>query len=200
MADDPVDWLEAPIVVGVHLREAAWDLRTKQTGEAWSRDAEVWRVTLRDGIAARSPRDAHKIDAANKFPPTDLPPWHVWYEPEAVGMAFTSTGPGRPGNNPMSRHAAFVERAEEIVREWRSALPAQPKLAKVSVKHTDFEKWYVDRAAADAKTGRRSSRKEDRDAAISHFGCSILWAWITEAHNKLPKDHPYRTPGRRPTK
>ena len=196
MADDPVDWLEGHIVAGVHLREAAWNLRTAQAGGAWCHDAEAWRTELRDGIAARSPRDAHRIDVANKFPPLDLPPWHVWYEPVYVGIAITSTGLGRPGNNPMSRHTAFVERAEEIVKEWRDELPSQPKLAKVNIKPAGFDKWYRERAAADSKTGKRSSRKEDHDAAKGHFKCEIPWAWINELHMSLPADHPYRKRGR----
>ena len=138
MAEDPVDWLGGHIVAGVHLREAAWELRTAQAGEAWRRDAEAWRVTLRKGIAARNQRDVHKIDAVNKFPPLDLPLWHVWYEPEAVGIAVTSTGTGRPGNNPMSRHAALIERAEEIEDQWREAVPS-----KVSSGHVQ-RRGYVE--------------------------------------------------------
>ena len=196
MADDPVGWLEGHIVAGVHLREAAWDLRTTQAGEAWSRDAEAWRVALRDGIAARIPRDAHRIDAAKKFPPLVLPPRHVWYDPKAVGIAVTSTGTDRPGNNPMSRHDAFIEQAEEIVREWREAIPSTPKLAKVGISESGFRKWFDERAAADAKTDTRSSREKTCAAAIEHFGCNIPVDWVKEIQKTLPKDHPYRKRGR----
>ena len=200
MADDPVDWLEGHIVAGVHLREAAWNLRTAQAGGAWCHDAEAWRTELRDGIAARSPRDAHRIDVANKFPPLDLPPWHVWYEPVYVGIAITSTGLGRPGNNPMSRHAAFVERAEEIVREWRDELPSQPKLAEVNIKPAVFDEWYLERATADAKTNTRSSREEDLAAARTHFKCDIPRGWIRHMREALPAGHPYNRKGRRSAK
>ena len=196
MADNPVDWLQVHINKGVHLREIAWVLRTEKAGEAWRCDAEAWRVALRDGIAARIPRDAHRIDAANKFPPLDLPTWHVWYDPKAVGIAVTSTGTGRPGNDPMSRHDAFIERAEEIVREWREAIPSTPKLAKVGISESDFRKWFDERAAADAKTDTRSSREATRAAAIRHFRCNIPVDWVKESHKTLSKDHPWRHRGR----
>ncbi len=76
-------------------------------------------------------------------------------------------------------------------------MPAIPKLATVSVRYDDFEKWYLERAAADAKKKTRSSREQDRDAARIHFGCDIPREWIREIRDTLPEDHPYRTKGRR---
>ena len=45
------------------------------------------------------------------------------------GMAVTSTGVDRPGNNPLSCHTKRIEVAQEIAQQWRDISPTQLDLA-----------------------------------------------------------------------
>lgn len=197
MADDPVEWLEGMKAAGVILREESRDLWIDEAGASWEQRALLWATELYRGVAARNLRDAHRIHVINEFPPFELPPEHIWYDARALGMTMTATGESMPGNNPASRHAALVKRVEQIITEWRQALPSKPKLAKTNIKPADFDEWYLKRAAVDAKTGTPSPREKDREEAIKHFGCIILCDWIDEIRQTLPKDHPYKQRGRR---
>ena len=129
MKDDPVAWLEGHIAKGIPLREEGWELRTKEAAGAWHERELQWADELRNGIAVHSPRDVPKVDIVDKVPVLDLPAWHIWWEPSVFGMAVTSTGVDRPGNNPLSCHTKRIEVAQEIAQQWRDISPMQLDLA-----------------------------------------------------------------------
>ena len=198
MKEDPIEWLARQHQAGVHLREEGWALQTQVKADDWEMQAEKWAKELRDGIADRNRRDVPRVETSNKFPVPDLPIEHPWHDSSAPTWPhMTATGEGRPGNNPYSRHAGLVDRVEDILIEWRAALPKSPKPALTNITYDEFETWYSDRAR-NAKPGDRSSREEDRRAAELHFQCGIPNDWPEIARLKLPSNHPYKTKGRRP--
>ena len=107
----------------------------------------------------------------------------------------------------IDRDGGFEFHRSELMR-WlhpdddkpRRGLGRTPKLkAPRGIEHKAFAAWYSDRAR-EAKEDDRSSREEDHAAAVAHFNCAIPWEWVKEARRELPKDHPYRTKGRRRVK
>lgn len=185
MAEDPVKWIAEHIRAGIDLREGGWGLRAEVAAKAWHERELQWAKDALDGVTARSQRDAGRVETLDWIEVYDLPDGHPWQ--------------GIP-NSPFNCHAARIERLQDIQSEWRDALPSTPKLARVTISYPDFEEWYLDRAETDAKTGTRSSREQDREAATSHFKCNILWDWINEIRRTLPEDHPYLKRGRPPAK
>ena len=198
MKEDPVEWLARQHQTGVILREDGWNLRSHDEAAAWEIRAAEWAHALRDGIAVRNSRDVPRVETLNKIPVEDLPLDHPWRDSSVPPWPhMTATGEGRPHNNPYSHHAGLVDRAEEILIDWRTAQPKPPKPASTKIPYDEFETWYAARAS-NAKTGDRSSREEDRRAAELHFQCRIPNDWPEIARLKLPSDHPYKTKGRRP--
>ncbi len=198
MVDDPVVWISGHIQVGIDLREEGWNLRTKAEAEAWHKGELQWAKEARDGVAARSPRDVARLKALDDIGVSNLAEGHPWWEPLPSGMAISSTGVGRPGNNPLNCHIRRIEELHEIEKEWRVARPSRPKLANVKVGQSEFECWYHERANAACKTGTRSSREEDSREAMAHFKCTIPWKWINDIRATLPADHPFHKKGKPP--
>ena len=198
MADDPVTWISGHIQVGVDLREECWSIRTKAKAEAWRKRELQWAKEALEGVAAHSPRDVARLKALDDIKVSNLPEGHPWWEPLPSGMATSSTGVGRPGNNPLSCHVRRIEELRKIEKEWRVALPSWPKLTDINITEREFENWYKERADVAYKTGMRSSRKRDHREAVAHFGCKIPLAWIRHHRRILPADHPFHIKGRRP--
>lgn len=198
MADDSLKWIAGHIQSGVNLREEVWPLRTHEEADAWKVREQRWAKEARDGIAARKPSDVARVETLDEIYPLALPVGHPWAEPPILGMAVSSTGVGRPGNNPLSCHAARIKEMKKIESEWRDALPQRPKLAKAGRGDVaEFDTWYAKRAGA-AKKQDRSSREEDHEAAEKYFRRSIPNKWVIDARTTLPADHPFRARGRRP--
>ncbi len=198
MADGPVTWISGHIQVGVDLREECWSIRAKAEAEAWHKRELQWAKEAVEGVEALSRRDVARLEALDDIRPLVLPKGHPWYEPPVRGMAISSTGVGRPGNNPLSCHIRRIKELKEIEKEWRVALPSRPKLANVEVDVGKFEEWYYARAKTYAAEGKPSSRELDREEAIAHFKCTIPWKWINDIRATLPADHPFRKRGKRP--
>jgi len=125
MTDDPVVWLANHILAGIDLREEGRALRTKKDAETWHNRELDWAQTLRDGIGRHSPRDVARVDRLDQIRPLMLPAGHPFGETAASGIAVSSTGVGQFGNNPLSCHAARIEIAREVEREWRAAKPTR---------------------------------------------------------------------------
>ncbi len=198
MANDPVTWISDHIRAGIDLREECWSIRAKAEAEAWHKRELQWAKEARDGVAARSPRDVARLEALDDINVSDLAEGHPWWEPLPSGMAISSTGAGRPGNNPLNCHIRRIKELKEIEREWRAALPSPPKLANVEVDVGKFKEWYYARAETYAADGKRSSRDADREEAIAHFMCKIPWKWVNDSRANLPADHPFHKKGKPP--
>ncbi len=198
MADDPVTWISGHIQAGVDLREECWSIRAKAKAEAWHKRELQWAKEAVEGVEARSPRDVARLEALDDIRLLALPKEHPWYEPPVRGMAISSTGPGRPGNDPLSCHIRRIEELQKIEKEWRVALPSVPKLASVEIPEREFESWYKERADDAYEKDMRSSRDQDHREAEAHFGCKIPSAWFRHHRRNLPTDHPFHIKGRRP--
>ena len=137
MKDDPLAWLYGHKNTGVDLRNKGYLLRKGDTAakKDWEQRARDWETDFRDGVTKRVPADAHRVARIDEYPPLSLPLWHAYYEPIYVGLAFTATGLTFPGNNPIWRLAAWVNRAEVIAEDWRIADPRKPKPVPVRTEH-----------------------------------------------------------------
>ena len=130
MADDSVEWITRHIQKGQNLYVEGEGLRTRENAGAWVAHQQRWWQEGWDGIAARSPSHLAKLETLGRFHPLVLPEWHLWWEPPVfVDIAVSSTGEGSPGNNPLSRHAACIERLQDIERDWRADPPDPPSAA-----------------------------------------------------------------------
>ena len=198
MADDPVTWISGHIRAGIDLREECWSIRAKAEAEAWHKRELQWAKEALEGVAARSRRDVARVEVVDQIDVPTLPPGHPWWEAPTGGIGVSSTGVGRPGNNPFSCHVARINVLNKIGEEWRVALPSVPKLASVEVDLGEFEEWYYARAEAHAAAGKRSPRTKDRDEAMVHFNCTIPWKWINDVRATLPARHPFRKRGKPP--
>ena len=95
MAEDPVAWLANHVAAGIHLREECRNLPDTAL-EDWHGRAKQWANELRDGIAARSPRDVGKVETLGWLDvgAPQLMPAHRWHDPQIAEMARSSTAAG----------------------------------------------------------------------------------------------------------
>ena len=102
IANESLVWIARQWRAGVHVREEVYAIRTDEEKDAWAARAQKWLRETRAGVAARSPIDAERLDVIDQLPLLPLDPEHPWWEkPVSVDLSSTSsTGKGRPGNNP----------------------------------------------------------------------------------------------------
>ena len=89
-------------------------------------------------------------------------------------MAMTSTGEGRPGNNPASRHDACIERLQDIEREWRNTLPRRPATAPPRGRpprgeplKKRGEKWYFEMLKQPGRTKKAVAEDISKGAGVT---------------------------------
>ena len=193
-----VTWISGHIQAGVDLREECWSIRAKAEAEAWHKRELQWAKEALEGVEALSRRDVARLEALDDIRLLALPKGHPWYEPPVRGMAISSTGPGRPGNDSLSCHIRRIEELQKIEKEWRVVLPSRPKLTDINITEREFEEWYYARAKTYAAEGKRSSREEDREEATVHFKCTIPWKWVNDSRANLPADHLFHKRGKPP--
>ena len=164
----PREWITAHLNKGVHLREDVHSLTTPAAGKAWAARARIWLQEARDGVAARSREDVGRLDVIDTLPlpwpplSTDNPFYEAY---EHIGITTSSTGEGRPGNNPANWHAGHVARLEEIAKDWRAKDPLPPRRhaaaerrTRVSLvsAETQCRNWLIEKLKA-----KRTKRKVD---------------------------------------
>ena len=161
MKKDSVEWLTRWHQAGVNLREEGYELRSQDKADVWEKRAEKWAHVLRDGIAFWTPWDIGRVVTINRPPVEHLPPDHPWHDSSIpLWPHMTGTGEGRPGNNPYSRHAGLVDRAEEILIEWRLAPPKERhKTGRKRVEHPKgLEAARIAKREGKAKSNREAAR------------------------------------------
>ena len=128
MTEDPLGWLKGHKNLGVILREEAWDLVKTSPAQAWARRAEQWAREVKAKVGGWSKVDLLDLEVLDEIPFLTLRTDHVWYEARPTpGIITTSTGPGRPGNNPLSRHVALVKKTKAIIKRWEVNPPRKHK-------------------------------------------------------------------------
>lgn len=138
MNKDPVEWLGQHCGAGVDLREEGYALRTDDPVPAWERKAEVWTKELIEGVMSWSPGDMMDIEPLNRIPVEQVKPENPFYDPDAVDLGMTATGPGRPGNTSLNRLSGLVDRAYLIRDRWRESPPKQhDSPGRKRIIHTD---------------------------------------------------------------
>lgn len=185
MANDPVTWISKHWKVGIDLREECRGLLTAPEAEAWHNRELRWADELKQGVAARSPRDVERVVVLDSIPFCALPPdhpWHAWYGKQL---------------SPFDYHARRLEEVKKIEAEWREAHPSKPKLKKIDgVDPDEFFTWFSKYAAEAATNNQRISREQNKSDAEINFECSIPGDWVTEGRDKLLPDHPFHRKGR----
>ena len=124
----PYELIIVHVNKGVHLREEVYRLTTPEEGEAWAARAQEWLHEARVIVEAYSPQDAERLDVIDTLPLVLLSPDNPFWESyKPISMVISSTGDGRPGNNPANWHAGHVKRLEEIAKDWRAKEPLPPR-------------------------------------------------------------------------
>ncbi len=170
MNENPIEWLVRLHQAGVDFREEGWGLRTQDQDktDAWEKRAEEWAHEFRDGIAIWTPWDIGRVETINRPPVEDLPLDNPWHDPSIPTWPhMTGTGEGRPGNNPYSRHSGLVDRAEEILNEWRLSPPKErQKTGRKRVEHPNG----LEAARKAKREGRAKSNREAARIAVEEVG------------------------------
>ena len=124
----PRTWITAHLNKGMHLGEEVYALTTPEEGKAWAARAREWLHEARVMVEAYSPEDAGRLDVIGPLPLLPLSPGNPFYKQyKPISMVMSSTGEGRPGNNPANWHAGHVARLEEIAKNWRAKEPLPPR-------------------------------------------------------------------------
>ncbi len=165
----PFEWITAHINKGVHLREEVHALTTVDEGEAWAARARAWLQEAREGVAARSREDIGRLDVIGTLPLPwpPLSPGNPFYEAyEYVGLATSSTGVGRPGNNPANWHAGHVARLEEIAKDWRAKAPLSPRRRAAAAHKGELPSSLAEKQCREWLTEKLKARRTETKPVI----------------------------------
>ncbi len=121
----PVIWIKHHIATGIDLREECRSIRSETEIKAWETKERLWAEEAIAGAAAMGEGDEHCVKTLDHIKPIEVPVGHPYYEARAVGLAFSSTGEGLPGNNPLSCHARRIDVLKEIAHKWEQNFPSK---------------------------------------------------------------------------